>query len=117
MHVITNNVKATQDRQKSNVDEDKAFKEFQVREHVYLHINPKNIFSRIKSCAKLAPRNCGPFEIFERIGPMAYKITLPLIVKFHDVFMLHCLKYMWKILIMLLIYLYCRFLMVLDLPT
>lgn len=32
------------------------------------------------------------FKIFERIGPLAYKITLPLTVKVHDVFHVSFLK-------------------------
>lgn len=68
------------------------FKEFQVGEHVYLHINPKKISLRISSCAKLAPRYCGPFEILERIAPVAYRLVFPPIVKFHDIFHISLLK-------------------------
>ena len=72
MQVIKKNMKVAQDRQKRYVDHNKLFKEFQVGEHVYLHIKPKNSSLRIGSCAKLAPRFCGPFKILERIGPIAY---------------------------------------------
>eukprot|EP00253_Pinus_taeda_P019712 PITA_19712 len=79
--VIKKNLKATQDRQKSYADQHMAFKEFQVREHVYLQIKPKKISLRIGSCAKLEPRYCGPFKIIERIGPVAYRLVLPPTVK------------------------------------
>lgn len=46
----------------------------------------------IVSCAKLAPWYCGPFEILERIGLMAYQPALPSIVKFHDFFHVSLLK-------------------------
>jgi hypothetical protein len=36
--------------------------------------------------AKLAPRYCGTFEILDRVGNVAYRITLPPIVKAHNVF-------------------------------
>ena len=62
------------------------FKEFQVGEHVYFCIKPKKISLRIGSCAKLAPWYCGTFEILERIGPVAYRLALPPIVKVHVVF-------------------------------
>lgn len=62
------------------------FKDFQVGDHVYFHIKPKKISLRIGSCAKLAPQYCGPFNILERIGPLEYKIALPLTVKVHDFF-------------------------------
>jgi len=68
------------------------FKEFQVGEQVYLRIKPKNISLQIGSFAKLAPQFCGPFNIIERIGPVAYQLTLPLTVKFHDVFHVSLLK-------------------------
>jgi len=77
-----------------------VFKEFQVGEHVYLHIKPKRGSLRIGSCAKLEPLYCGPFEILERIGPVACRLALPPKVKFHDVSMFHCLKYMSRMLIM-----------------
>lgn len=92
MQVIKKNLKTTQNRQNSYVDQHRVFKEFQVREHVYLRIKPKKISLRIGSCAKLAPRYCGSFEILERIGPMAYQLALPPTLKVHDVFHISFLK-------------------------
>lgn len=46
----------------------------------------------IGSCAKLAPRFCGPFTSIERIGPVVYGLALPLKVKVHDVFHMSLLK-------------------------
>ena len=70
----------------------KLFKEFQDEEHVYLSIKPKKSSLHIRSCAKMAPRFCGPFSIIERIGPVAYRIALPPIVKVHEVFHVSLLK-------------------------
>ncbi len=63
-----------------------VFKEFQVGEHVYLRIKPGKRSLRIGSCAKLAPWYCRPFEILERIGPVAYRIAMHPTVKVHVVF-------------------------------
>jgi len=71
MQVINKNLKEAQDRQKIYADQHRVMNEFQVGEHVYLCIKPKKISLRIGSCAKLAPRYCKPFEILERIGPVA----------------------------------------------
>ena len=86
MQVIKRNLKATQDKKKSYVDQHRVFKEFQVRERVYVHFNPKRSSLSFGSCEKLVPRYCGPFKILERIGPVAYKIALPPTMKVHDVF-------------------------------
>ena len=59
---------------------------------MYFHIKSKNKSLRIGSCAKMELRYCGPLDILERIGPMAYRLALPLIVKVHDVFHFSLLK-------------------------
>ena len=61
-------------------------------EHVYLCIKPKKSTLYAGSCAKLAPRYCRPFEVLERVGPVAYKMALPPHVKAHDVFNVSLLK-------------------------
>ena len=38
------------------------------------------------TCAKLAPRYCGPFKVVERVGLVAYKFALPPIIRAHNVF-------------------------------
>jgi len=68
------------------------FNEFHVREQVYLCIKQKKSSLHIGSCAKLTPWFCGPFSIIERIRPVAYQITLPLTMKFDDVFHVSLLK-------------------------
>jgi hypothetical protein len=32
-------------------------------------------------CAKMEPQYCGPFEILDRVGPVAYRLALPPKVK------------------------------------
>ena len=92
MKFIKKNVQASQDREKSYVDQHRAFKEFQVGEHVYLCIKPKKSSLRIGSCAKLAPWYCRPFEILEKIGPVSYRLALPPIMEVYDVFHVSLLK-------------------------
>ena len=47
---------------------------------------------RLGSCAKLAPRYCGPFEILSRIRQVAYQLALPPNLRVHNVFYISVLK-------------------------
>ena len=69
---IKQNLKASRDRKKSYADRNKVFKYFKVGEHVFLKVKAKRKSIRLGSYLKLATRYCGPFEILEKIGPIAY---------------------------------------------
>ena len=62
------NLKVAQDRQKIQEYLKQTQKEFQVGEHVFIKVRPKKSYLKLGSCAKLAPRYCGPFEILSRMG-------------------------------------------------
>ena len=92
MQLIKKNLEAAEDRKKKYANQNRLFKGFHVGEHVYLHIKPKKITFQIGSCTKLAPQFYRPFSIVERIRPISYQLSLPLIVKLHDVFHLSLLN-------------------------
>ena len=55
-------------------------------------MRPRKSSLKLGSCAKLAPRYCGPFEVLDRIGLVAYKIALPIDMRAHNVFHVSLLK-------------------------
>ncbi|GJY07795.1 putative reverse transcriptase domain-containing protein [Tanacetum coccineum] len=74
---INNRLKAACDRQKSYADKKKKPLEFSVGDYVLLKVSPWKGMVRFGKKRKLAPRFVRPFEITERIGPVAYRLRLP----------------------------------------
>ena len=70
-------MKTAQDRQKSYANKHRKDLEFGIGERVFLKIAPQKEIRRMGKSGKLSPRYTGPFEIVERIGPVAYRLDLP----------------------------------------
>nr|GFB26314.1 retrotransposon protein, putative, Ty3-gypsy subclass [Tanacetum cinerariifolium] len=67
--------------------------EFSVGEYVLLKMSPWKGIVRFLKKGKLAPRFVGPFEIFEKISPVAYMLDLPEELNgVHDTFYVSNLK-------------------------
>ena len=90
---IQRRLQATRSRQKSYADKRRKPLEFQVGDRVMLKVSPWKGVVRFGTKGKLAPRYVGPFEIIERIGPVAYRLRLPdELSGVHDVFHVSNLK-------------------------
>lgn len=75
------------DRHKKYANSHKIYRQFYVRDKVFLRVFPHKCPIHYEKGYKLAPRFIGPFEILESIGLIAYRLTLPPnIVCVHDVF-------------------------------
>jgi hypothetical protein len=61
-------------------------------DHVYLRVRPRKSYLKMGACARLAPQYCGPFEVLDRVGPVAYQLALPPIVKEYNVSHVSLLK-------------------------
>ena len=66
-----------QSRQRSYADRRRRDLEFQVGDHVFLKVSPTRGIKRFGIRGKLSPRFIGPYEILERVGPVAYRLALP----------------------------------------
>ncbi|GJV45832.1 putative reverse transcriptase domain-containing protein [Tanacetum coccineum] len=74
---IKDRLKAARDRQKSYADKRRKPLEFSVGDYVLLKVSPWKGVVRFGKKGKLAPRFVGPFEIVEKVGPVAYRLDLP----------------------------------------
>ncbi|KAJ9536607.1 hypothetical protein OSB04_un000208 [Centaurea solstitialis] len=91
--LVQEKLKAARDRQKSYADNRRKPLEFQVGDRVLLKVSPWKGLIRFGKKGKLSPRFVGPFEILERIGPVAYRLDLPPeLSSIHDAFHVSNLK-------------------------
>nr|GEX62136.1 putative reverse transcriptase domain, ribonuclease H-like domain, aspartic peptidase domain protein [Tanacetum cinerariifolium] len=73
---IRQHLQAVRDRKRSYANIRQKPLEFEAGDHVILKISPRKGIIRIGKRGKLNPQYIGPFKIFKRIGPMAYKLKL-----------------------------------------
>ena len=91
--VIWQRLKAASDRQKSYANLKRKDIEYEVGDKVFLKESPWRKVLRFGKKGKLSPRFIGPYEVLERIGPMAYRLALLLeLTKLHDVFHMSMLR-------------------------
>ncbi|GJY99793.1 putative reverse transcriptase domain-containing protein [Tanacetum coccineum] len=74
---IKDRLKAARDHQKSYADKRRKPLEFSVGDYVLLKVSPWKGVVRFGKKGKFEPRFVGPFEIIEKVGPVAYRLDLP----------------------------------------
>ena len=61
--------------------------EYEVGDKVFLKVSPRRKILRFGKKGKVSPRFIRLYEILERIGPVAYRLALPMeLPKLHNVF-------------------------------
>ncbi|GJT40865.1 putative reverse transcriptase domain-containing protein [Tanacetum coccineum] len=73
---IKDRLKAARDRQKSYADKRRKPLDFSIGDYVLLKVSLWKGVVRFGKKGKLAPRFVGPFEIIEKVGPVAYMLDL-----------------------------------------
>ncbi|KAL5757927.1 hypothetical protein ACOSP7_020538 [Xanthoceras sorbifolium] len=91
--IIKERLKAASDRQKSYADLKRRDIEYEFGEKVFLKVSPWKKVLRFGKKEKFSPRFIGPYEILERVGPVAYRLALPLgLEKIHNMFHVSMLR-------------------------
>ncbi|KAL0544126.1 hypothetical protein IC582_019237 [Cucumis melo] len=84
---------AAQRRQKSYADVRRKDLEFDVGDKVFLKVAPMRGVLQFEKRGKLSSCFVGPFEILERIGPVAYRLAFPpSLLTVHNVFHVSMLR-------------------------
>ncbi|WMV25816.1 hypothetical protein MTR67_019201 [Solanum verrucosum] len=82
-----------QSRKKEYADYKVRVMAFQVGDQVLFKVSPMKEVMRFEKIFKLSPRHIGPFNVLERVGPMAYRLALkPNLSRVHPVFNMSMLK-------------------------
>ena len=75
--LIQKHLKTARSRQKSYADHRRKDLDFEVGDQVFLKVSPWKGIMRFGKKGKLSLRFVGPFEVIDRVGPVAYRISLP----------------------------------------
>ena len=91
--IIREKLKVATDRQKSYADMKRKDIRYEIGEKVFLKVSPWKKVMRFGKKGKLSPRFIGPYEVIEKVGPVAYRLALPPdLEKIHNVFHVSMLR-------------------------
>ena len=91
--MIRERLKVATDRQKSYADMKRKDIRYEIGEKVFLKVSPWKKVMRCGKKGKLSPRFIGPYEVIEKVGPVAYHLALPPdLEKIHNVFHISMLR-------------------------
>jgi hypothetical protein len=96
VHIVRENLRVVQSRQKSYTDHRRRELNFEVGDFMYLKVSPMRVLRRFKVQCQLTPRFIGPFKILEKRDEVSYQLELPLqLSDVHDLFHVSQLKKMF----------------------
>ena len=81
------------DRQKSYAGMKTKDIRYEISENLFLKVFPWKKVMRFGKNGKFSPRFIGPYKVIEKVGPVAYRLALPLdLEKIHNVFHVSMLR-------------------------
>ena len=91
--MIRERLKVAADRQKSYVDLKRKDIQYEIGEKVFLKVSPWKKVMKFGIKGKLSPRFIWLYEVIDKVGPMAYRLTSPLeLENIHNVFRVSMLR-------------------------
>ena len=91
--MIRERLKVATNRQISYADMRKKDIRYEIDEKVFLKVSPWKKVMRFGKRGKLSLRFIEPYEVIEKVGPLAYKLALPLeLEKIHNAFYVSMLR-------------------------
>ena len=78
MKMIGERLKVVTDRQKSYTDMRRKDIRYEIGDKVFLKVSPWKKVMRFRKNGKLNPRFIRPYEVIEKVGPVAYRLVLRL---------------------------------------
>ena len=91
--MIRERLKVATDKQKSYADMRRKYIQYEIGDKVFLKVSPWKKVMRFRKKAKLSPRFIGPYEVIEKVGPVAYRLDLPpKLEKIYNVFHVSMLR-------------------------
>ena len=91
--MIRERLKVATNRQKSYANMRRKDIRYEIGEKVFLKVSPWKKVMKFGKKGKLSPRFIEPYEVIEKVGPMVYRLSLPLeLEKNHNVFHVSMLR-------------------------
>lgn len=93
LQLLQTNLTKAQKKMKQQAGQHRVDLSFNIGDWVYLKLRPyRQLSAKLIRTQKLSKRFYGPFQILDKIGPVAYKLDLPFTCKIQHVFHISLLK-------------------------